>query len=413
MKGISGCHVDKTFRLPVVRIGRSRATDLPLDDDAVSSRHAEIYVGAGGARLVDCGSTNGTLFQGMRVTELTLRFNEPYQVTMGNVVLEICCGKPARTAVGSSASTLLGMGFTSTDAPVQRPEVAQAPTQAQRRKGQTYAFAPYVGRGSVGGVHPRHGTKPQPAKPGSWVAICAMLCSLPGGCPVEVLDALGKGDTTRGVLAWLAAGLGWGVGTTEDGRVYLHDGTGADGVRHGQTTGALVRHPGDLTQEQIQEYFAAAGPQRTDASAASAVATEPPRPRDETGVTSQVQTAPPRHDKRAADTSSPPRARGLSAPIGERAQSVLAPDPVRARPAVAPQEAMPAWLAAIPAGPRAVFVHIAAHGSINEHEATQLLGGPRQFRAFSRAFDQMCGGVPFAIRVDIAAGIKCYVRGDR
>jgi hypothetical protein len=71
------------------------------------------------------------------------------------------------------------------------------------------------------------------------------------------------------------------------------------------------------------------------------------------------------------------------------------------------------WLLALPDGVRDVFRHIAEHGSINEGEATRLLGGARQFRSFSRHLDDYRQIAPFAIRVEVAAGIKCYVRGDR
>jgi len=42
-------------------IGRDRACDLPLGDDSVSARHAELrFLGEGKLLLSDCNSTNGT-----------------------------------------------------------------------------------------------------------------------------------------------------------------------------------------------------------------------------------------------------------------------------------------------------------------------------------------------------------------
>ena len=68
------------------------------------------------------------------------------------------------------------------------------------------------------------------------------------------------------------------------------------------------------------------------------------------------------------------------------------------------------WLDKLPAGVRDVFRQLADHGSINEAEATRLLGGPRQFRAFSRDLDGYRVQAPFGIRVEVITGTKCYVR---
>jgi hypothetical protein len=82
-------------------------------------------------------------------------------------------------------------------------------------------------------------------------------------------------------------------------------------------------------------------------------------------------------------------------------------------PRPAPPAADPEWLEAMQAGVRAVFRHLMLHGSINEEEATRLLGGARQFRAFSRGIDEHARRAPFVVRTEMRAGTKCYVRGDR
>ena len=106
----------------------------------------------------------------------------------------------------------------------------------------------------------------------------------------------------------------------------------------------------------------------------------------------------------------------------ERFQVILRarPAPVPAAPprvpAASPRDARAAvpagWLEALPPGVREVFRHLADHGSINEEEATRLLGGPRQFRAFSRDLDTYRLQAPFAIRIEVTTGTKCYVRGE-
>jgi hypothetical protein len=70
------------------------------------------------------------------------------------------------------------------------------------------------------------------------------------------------------------------------------------------------------------------------------------------------------------------------------------------------------WLLDLPEGGiRDVFRHLATHGTINEADATRLLGGPRQFRKFSRELELFLVVLPFAVRVDVSSGTKCYVRG--
>ena len=80
---------------------------------------------------------------------------------------------------------------------------------------------------------------------------------------------------------------------------------------------------------------------------------------------------------------------------------------------VAPIASAPEWLALLPDGVREVFRHLADHGTINEQEATRLLGGARQFRNFSLHLDDFRHKVPFAVRIDVSSGTKCYVRGDQ
>lgn len=71
---------------------------------------------------------------------------------------------------------------------------------------------------------------------------------------------------------------------------------------------------------------------------------------------------------------------------------------------------VPAWLVALPQPDRYVFQHLAEHGSINEVEATKVLGGPRQFRRFSMNLEEHLSHVPFKVRIEISGDIKCYVR---
>jgi DNA-binding NtrC family response regulator len=53
-------------------VGAHSSCDLVLDDPQVSRRHAELAILPDGIRLKDLGSTNGTWYQGTRVTELVV-----------------------------------------------------------------------------------------------------------------------------------------------------------------------------------------------------------------------------------------------------------------------------------------------------------------------------------------------------
>lgn len=70
------------------------------------------------------------------------------------------------------------------------------------------------------------------------------------------------------------------------------------------------------------------------------------------------------------------------------------------------------WLACIPMPDQSVFRHLASHRSINELEATKLLGSPREFRRFSAQFESYLDRCPFRVRIETSGGLKCYVRTD-
>jgi pSer/pThr/pTyr-binding forkhead associated (FHA) protein len=63
----------------VTHVGRGRACDLHLDDRSVSRRHALIVQRGPAVRILDDRSANGTLVNGLRVTQADL--------TSGDVIL--------------------------------------------------------------------------------------------------------------------------------------------------------------------------------------------------------------------------------------------------------------------------------------------------------------------------------------
>jgi pSer/pThr/pTyr-binding forkhead associated (FHA) protein len=60
----------------VVTIGRGPDNTIVISDASVSSHHAQLQRVGKNYQLKDLGSTNGTLVNGIRVTETTLRFDD-------------------------------------------------------------------------------------------------------------------------------------------------------------------------------------------------------------------------------------------------------------------------------------------------------------------------------------------------
>jgi putative peptide zinc metalloprotease protein len=73
---------------PAVTIGRRADQDIVLVDTSVSRSHARIELDPGGAAIVDLGSTNGTVVNGLclRGARAALRGGE--RIEIGAVVLE-------------------------------------------------------------------------------------------------------------------------------------------------------------------------------------------------------------------------------------------------------------------------------------------------------------------------------------
>ncbi len=87
-------------RIPVsgapIRIGRAPECELVLRDSRVSRRHARLTARDGVLVLTDLGSTNGTLVNGHRVTEVALGAGDRIQIGETTLVIE-----PATTGTGA------------------------------------------------------------------------------------------------------------------------------------------------------------------------------------------------------------------------------------------------------------------------------------------------------------------------
>ena len=61
-------------------VGAGRECDLVLDDPQVSRRHAELALGPDGIRVRDLGSTNGTFWQGSRLSDAVVPFGAQIRI---------------------------------------------------------------------------------------------------------------------------------------------------------------------------------------------------------------------------------------------------------------------------------------------------------------------------------------------
>ncbi len=70
-----------------ISLGRSRDNTIVIDDLLASHRHAELYVGRGGAEIVDLDSANGTFVNGQRVTRVPLHGGDI--VAVGHYIFQL------------------------------------------------------------------------------------------------------------------------------------------------------------------------------------------------------------------------------------------------------------------------------------------------------------------------------------
>ena len=90
-----GAESDRAFEVHKDRmtIGRSRESDIALEDDAVSRKHAIVTRDEDGTyRICDQNSANGTYVNSQRITEYVLEDGDEIQV--GLIVLEFCQSEP-------------------------------------------------------------------------------------------------------------------------------------------------------------------------------------------------------------------------------------------------------------------------------------------------------------------------------
>lgn len=88
-------------------------------------------------------------------------------------------------------------------------------------------------------------------------------------------------------------------------------------------------------------------------------------------------------------------------------------NPATGAPSPTPKTAPPSWVRDVPEWARPVFEHLLEHGAATELDVARLLGGPRLARRFANESDHLVALAPFDLRVEVAAGVKRYVRVER
>jgi putative nucleotidyltransferase with HDIG domain len=91
LRGINGVVEGQAWEAEdLLRVGRTEAAEIAIDDGSVSRRHAELFAGEDGWHLRDLGSTNGTSLNGTRLgpRERPLRPRDVIQFGKLTVVVE-------------------------------------------------------------------------------------------------------------------------------------------------------------------------------------------------------------------------------------------------------------------------------------------------------------------------------------
>lgn len=88
IRGRTVGHLLELEKLPVV-VGRAPEVELPIDDVAVSRRHAQLTKGPEGFSIEDLNSTNGVFVNGVRVSRQALRDGDRIQIGTATI-LKFC-----------------------------------------------------------------------------------------------------------------------------------------------------------------------------------------------------------------------------------------------------------------------------------------------------------------------------------
>jgi adenylate cyclase len=89
----------QSFELPegsTLLVGRAASSDIPIFDPTISRRHAKLISSAGGVRVSDLGSSNGTFVNGERVEDVSLDVGD--ELVFGKVPFRLIAHEMAEQA---------------------------------------------------------------------------------------------------------------------------------------------------------------------------------------------------------------------------------------------------------------------------------------------------------------------------
>jgi sugar/nucleoside kinase (ribokinase family) len=111
----------------------------------------------------------------------------------------------------------------------------------------------------------------------------------------------------------------------------------------------------------------------------------------------------------ATPAASEKSALGKALPMRKPTAIPEAQEAVDEKPTPSPSEAQPTWALGIE-NPRfrKALLHLHTHGLLNETELVNLVGGPRQARAFALQLDEWLESLPFRVEVQQVGGAKIY-----
>lgn len=90
LRGMSGPVAGRVWEVrSVARVGRYEGADIQIDDTSVSRLHAEVRLTALGWRLVDLGSTNGTVVNGAKVGVAQWPLRKRDVIGIGGATIEV------------------------------------------------------------------------------------------------------------------------------------------------------------------------------------------------------------------------------------------------------------------------------------------------------------------------------------
>lgn len=341
-----------------ISIGRDPANTIVLDDSLVSKRHCEIVRDTDGSlRIIDVGSSNGTLVNDLQVSEHRLAAGDTIQLGNSRFRYEVdpAAGEDeaAKTVLIDDAATRLAIPADAVQA--ARSPGPQAPGGSAPPESTIYISdnsSPPTGGESPPAAGPAPGTLPPPAVKTSRLPVMPILL-----CFIAVMIVIGivltwqvvrrssadsaDGPAQPGTAAPAVAG-----GTAPEEPMLVADAAAdAGGAPEGVGAGAPVSEENLIDEPSGSEPVAAGQPQSgwpAGGQATGAVTAPPKRPAAGSAPPPRQTTPPPENTYAPPSTgggsevASPPPARPVEVPLSGGTETTSAasppPEPLPARP---------------------------------------------------------------------------------